>query len=154
MIDLTGQTFDRLTVIRLDHTNRRAFWLCQCSCGKTTVVATAFLRNGHTSSCGCKTRFQKKHGHTHNHRGTPTYKSWRAMIQRCYRPKSGSYRYYGGLGVEVCDRWRHSFENFLADLGERPEGMTLDRERAEGNYEPGNCRWATAKQQRSNQRSK
>lgn len=95
-----------------------------------------------------------RHGHTKNDKGraTLTYRSWIAMKQRCYCSTAGSYKRYGALGITVCERWRNSFENFLADMGERPEGMTLDRVDGKGNYEPGNCRWATLSQQAKNRK--
>jgi hypothetical protein len=93
----------------------------------------------------------RSHGHWSANKATRTYVSWRAMRTRCLNPASDKYAAYGGRGITVCARWRH-FENFLADMGERPKGLTLDRRNNEGNYEPANCRWATAKEQRLNRR--
>ena len=95
-----------------------------------------------------------KHGHSpRNGKESPTYQSWRHMKARCQNPNHPDYKYYGGRGVEVCERWQ-DFANFLADMGERSEGLTLDRINNEGNYEPGNCRWTTRKEQRQNQRDR
>ena len=93
-------------------------------------------------------RFPTKHGLTHS----PTYETWHAMIQRCTNPRASNWGYYGGRGITVCDRWLHSFENFLADMGMRPADLSLDRIDNDGNYEPGNCRWATAVEQSQNRR--
>lgn len=93
-----------------------------------------------------------KHGHSVGEKPSTTYNSWAAMKQRCYDPKRSNYAYYGGRGIKVCDQWINSFDQFLADMGERPEGKTLDRIDVNGNYEPSNCRWVTAKEQTSNRR--
>lgn len=82
---------------------------------------------------------------------SPTYNTWQSMLQRCYYSKNISYKYYGARGITVCERWR-VFENFLADMGERPEGTTIDRDDVNGHYEPGNCRWASPTTQRHNRR--
>src|ERR1700730_4895282 len=93
----------------------------------------------------------KTHCHARPGKVSRTYSSWRAMIERCERPTNNVFKYYGALGVKVCERWRDSFESFLADMGERPDGTTLDRfPDGKGNYEPDNCRWATSKQQNRN----
>ena len=129
--------------------------LCRCECGTERIVLAQSLRSGISRSCSCLQReiaAQRKTIHGHGGKWTPTYRSWIAMKGRCHYPANASWQYYGGRGITVCDRWRDSFEAFLADLGERPEGKTLDRIDPDGDYEPGNCRWATPKEQRANQR--
>jgi hypothetical protein len=91
------------------------------------------------------------HGHRPASGRSPTYASWHAMITRCANPNTSGWEYYGGRGITVCDRWR-DFANFLADMGPRPEGLSIDRVNVNGNYEPGNCRWATASEQVANRR--
>lgn len=163
-LDLTGQQFGRLTVIKYLYTdkNRKAVWLCQCACGQQTKVLAGKLRNGHTSSCGCWARevtapflrARREENYKHGGCGTPTYKSWDSAKQRCFNPNDDHYPSYGGRGVTMCDRWRYSFQNFLDDMGERPKGTTIDRwPDPLGNYEPGNCRWATPTQQSQNRPS-
>lgn len=95
---------------------------------------------------------QRHPNFVHGMKGTPTYNSWQAMIQRCTDPNRDNFKHYGGRGIKVCGRWLASFENFFADMGERPDGMTLDREDTDGHYEPGNCHWIPKKQQAANRR--
>lgn len=152
--DLTGAEFDRLVVISRDENrNGKPAWLCRCECGNICVARGSDLSMGKHRSCGCLTRDAiTKHGHTSrdSRKISPTYRSWISMIQRCENPKATAFHRYGGRGITVCDRWRDSFDTFLEDMGERPEGKTLDRKNDELGYFPGNCRWATRKEQSRN----
>lgn len=161
-VDHAGKTFGFWTVKERAKSTTKggAAWLCVCVCGGEKVVPAESLVRGKSKSCGCKSDEMRsvnntKHGHTRFDGYTSgTYRSWHAMRQRCTRVKHKQYADYGGRGISVCERWS-SFENFLADMGERPDGMTLDRwPDTNGNYEPGNCRWATNSQQSLNQRPK
>lgn len=158
-IDLAGQKFGRLTVLsRVENSShRKAQWLCQCDCGNTLHVPTGALRSGNTRSCGClkiETTVIRstKHGHSRPGKKTSTYKSWIDMIQRCTNTKNERYGDYGGRGIAICERW-HDFRNFLADMGEKPSGLTIERRNNNGNYEPDNCYWATYSQQVRNRRN-
>jgi hypothetical protein len=158
LINLVGQRFDRLQVISYDGVLRsKPKWICRCDCGTMLSVRGDMLKCGNTRSCGCKKIDSATlHGHTHSGNKPPskTYNSWQAMIARCTNPKTAHYDRYGGAGITICARWLQSFVNFLADMGERPEGHTLDRfPNKIGNYEPGNCRWATPQQQQCNMRT-
>ena len=153
--DRTGEVFGLLTAI--EDTGKRKYgkpiWKCICECGNFNEVPIYHLRSGHTKSCGCLVGSNKKHGHSPVISKTPTYISWDCMKQRCLNPKNISYKNYGGRGIMICERWM-VFENFLADMGERPEGMTLDRIDNDGHYEPSNCKWSTWNDQASNRRPK
>lgn len=159
-VDLTGERFLRITVLSRDGSRissagrAEAMWRCVCDCGNTFSAATGILRNGHKKSCGClSSESRKEKATTHGFCGTRTYASWKSMITRCTNENTPNYARYGAKGISVCDRWL-MFENFLADMGERPDNKTLDRfPDSNGNYEPGNCRWATLKQQCENRRS-
>lgn len=127
---------------------------CRCeTCGATFYTFPRVIAQGGGRTCSrichLKTVWRTEHGHTVNNRRSPTYSSWQAMIRRCENPKDIRYDRYGARGIGVCDRW-HTFENFLADMGERPPGRTLDRIDGNRGYEPGNCRWATPAQQTAN----
>lgn len=162
--DMTGQQFGRLTVIALGgHAGHQRRWVCRCECGAVVEPAGRELRAGLTKSCGCLRRDaavemgskSRRHGHaaTRKKSDSPTYNSWRSMIKRCTDPNHVGFARYGGRGIKVDPRWL-SFEVFLADMGERPVGKSLDRyPDNDGNYEAGNCRWATAKEQTDNSSS-
>lgn len=161
-VDLVGMVFTWLTVIARAPRGKSydSRWLCLCKCGNERIVYGISLRNGTTKSCGCYARAQtavmnRTHGHCTgaNGRRTGTWRIWLGMKQRILNPNTKKFHNYGGRGITICDRWKDSFENFLADMGECPSKLlSIDRKDNNGNYEPGNCRWATSKEQRANQR--
>ncbi len=126
------------------------YWRCVCDCGGEAHTSGQRLRTGDTQSCGCLHKeVCAKMLRTHGKTGTRTHKLWMAMRSRCNDPTNTAYGNYGAKGVTVCERWA-SFESFLADMGECPPGLTLDREKNHIGYEPGNCRWATMQEQQNN----
>jgi len=155
-IDLKKKRFGKLVIIDKSKKQDKfgnMYWWCQCDCGKSTYVSTGNLKSGNTKSCGCLNREKgSKKRIKHGMARTRIYKVWFAMKNRCQNPNVWNYERYGGRGIRVCDRWQN-FINFWFDMGDRPEGTTLDRKDNEGNYEPGNCRWATPKEQQQNMRS-
>jgi hypothetical protein len=163
LIDLTGMRFERLVVLRRGD-NARAKgggvtrWQCRCDCGNETLSNSSDLRGGKSTSCGCLQRERmseaaKVSSRTHGLTDTPEWRSWSAMLSRCYNPAATGYERYGGRGIGVCVQWRHSFENFFSDMGKRPTlNHTLDRIEQNGNYTPDNCRWATKEEQGGNRR--
>ena len=155
VVPMVGKRFGAMVVESFSGTeNKRRMFRCRCDCGKDAVVRGSDLRRGLQVSCGCVKRKNTVERNTkHGAVGTPAYRTWAAMRQRCSDPKNISFKWYGAKGVTICERWQ-DFAAFLADMGERPKGTTIDRIDAFGNYEPGNCRWATPKQQRANQRVK
>jgi hypothetical protein len=163
VIDITGQRFNRLIVIKRarNASDRHARWRCRCDCGRHVVVYGASLRSGRSKSCGCRQRevariVNTTHGHSVERKLTPTYRSWRNMHTRCINPNFKKYADYGGRGITISKRWigPNGFKHFLADMGERPLGKTLDRKDSNKNYTPSNCRWATPSEQGTNRRKR
>ncbi len=163
---IVGRRFGRLAVVKeapreFRGGRWRITYFCRCDCGtEKTVQRDVLLMKAGASSCGCRHRDaaskvgrrNRTHGEGHPDRRSREYKAWGSMKDRCYRPKNIRYAQYGGRGIAVCERWRDSFENFLADMGRKPSPRhQLDRyPNNDGDYEPGNVRWATLQEQRRN----
>lgn len=155
LINLTGQKFGRLTIIKQAGKNKRrqSRWLCRCDCQRMTIVLGHSLKSDNTRSCGCLNIEQlTKHGHSTRNKISPTYQSWLDMNQRCNNPNTKQYKDYGGRGITICKRWT-KFSNFFKDMGKRPTKHTLDRMDNDKNYYKKNCRWATRKEQSKNRRN-
>ena len=155
--DLTGHPpFGRLTVVAYAGSTRSSSqWRCECECGETIVVLRSNLMNGATTSCGCFRRESvAARSTTHGLSSATEYHSWQAMLKRSGNPNDPAYDRYGGRGITVCDRWRNSFEAFYEDMGDKPSPRhSVERRENSGNYEPGNCYWATPEQQNRNRRN-
>ena len=146
--DLIGKRFGKLVVVSFERKDGYvSWWKCRCDCGNEKILQRGNIASGRTVSCGCKR--SKTHGRSY----TPEYLAWAGMIQRCTNPKAPHYYLYGKRGIMVCDRWINSFENFYADMGNRPSAeYSIERKNVDGNYELSNCTWATRFEQQRNTR--
>lgn len=156
-INLTGVRYGKLTAVAyagcfVIPARMLPAWRCVCDCGKEKIIPEDRLKRGGATSCGCN---RATHGESSHVVGgvTPENEAWRQMKSRCFNENHASYERYGGRGITVCERWKDSFENFLADMGRRPsDEHSIERKNNNGNYEPGNCVWATRAEQQSNTR--
>ncbi len=158
--NITGQKFERLTVIEEAGKNKNGCirWKCKCDCGNEDIVTGSNLRNRNVQSCGClrKEKQKKKvtkHGQSTSKGQSLVYTTWRNMLNRCYSPNNSEYSNYGERGIKVCRKW-WKFKNFYKDMGDKPKGLTLERKDNDGNYKPSNCKWATQQEQAQNRRAK
>lgn len=148
-----GQRFTNLVV--KSRTQGRKF-LCVCDCGNEREFAASDLTGGNNKSCGCRRAAEARRLLTvHGQFGSPLHKIWTRMISRCHRKSDNRFRFYGARGIAVCNKWRQSFMAFASDMGPRPSpAHSIDRINNDGNYEPGNCRWATRDVQMHNKRQR
>lgn len=167
-LNLVGQKFGRLTVVKFAGTEKcgrnghvHSLFECLCSCGNSAIASGDNLKRGHTKSCGClQKEFLINHRHfiryrIHGMAGSRPYRIWKGMKSRCYRVDNDNYSRYGGRGITICERWKNSFENFWEDMHEGySDLLQIDRIDNDGNYEPGNCRWVTSKDNNNNRRSR
>ena len=159
--DLSGKKFGRLLVTGISHRKwNKVFWFAECDCGRITTTTTQKLKSGHTKSCGCLVietssengKKARRHGHTCGATQSRTYRSWKAMMRRCHNKGDKDYHRYGGCGIVVCKRWR-KFDDFLSDMGERPNNTTIDRINRDKGYFSKNCRWASPTTQTRNSKT-
>jgi hypothetical protein len=153
--DIVARRFGRLVVTAVDHqhpTNKHWYYNCLCDCGKTRIVSRPNLLSNNQRSCGClRDEVTIKRSTKHNGRWTRAYNIWCHMKARCSNPNVREFKWYGAKGVKVCDRWKESFANFFADMGECPPGYSIERNDVFGNYERSNCAWLPRKEQWRNQ---
>lgn len=153
-IDMTGQTVGRWTVLGLSRAGRHPQWRCRCACGVERNVGGENIRRGLSQSCGCLREDQPNPNFRHGLTRSSEWIIWYGMRQRCYYKRHSSYHLYGARGITVCERWQHSFEAFLQDMGPRPSKQhSIERRDGDGHYEPSNCYWATSAEQGRNQRT-
>lgn len=151
-INRVGQRFGKLLVKSLSKIKTNGvYWVCKCDCGKTAHIFGGNLTSGRQTACGCGKGTAATHGHSRRGKITPEYRAWKNMMTRCYNENYHRYPDWGGRGITVCKRW-HDFTNFLADMGERPEGLTLERRHNDKGYSKYNCTWATRSEQAKNTR--
>lgn len=154
LTDRKGLVYGRLTVVdRAPNDDRgRTMWNCLCKCGNAVSVRSSGLASGNTKSCGCLNDEKRRETKIHGMHGTHIYMIYRSMKARCENPNSKAFKYYGACGISVCDRWKDSFSNFYADMGDAPTGLTLERKDNAKGYSPDNCLWADRSTQSANRR--
>lgn len=149
-----GDRFGKLTIRRTNGKDKygKRLWKCKCDCGRFCDASSSALHLAKKKSCGClRPERAAARQRTHGLSGSPSYITWQNMLNRCRNPKVKSFLDYGAAGISVCERW-HNFHNFYLDMGQRPEGKSLDRIDPFGNYEPANCKWSTRSEQARNTR--